>query len=331
MRRLRLLRRRRYRLLAAGGALLALAAGVYWLHAPAPPPPALSAAVRSETVRVGGRERRYLLYAPARLAPSPALVVLFHGSGQTGDGMRVASGYEFDRLADEHGFVTAYPDGYEGNWNDCRRAAGYPARRHGIDDAGLFVAIADATRAAYGTDRVFAVGYSNGGQFAFRLALEHPDRVAGVAVFAAGLPTEANCDCTPSERAVPVMVVNGTADPINPFDGGEVSIFGFGRRGAVRSSRDTAGYFAGLAGHAAPTVTRLPKEGEADGTWVERVRWGAGGPNEVVLDAVHGGGHAIPQPGYRPPRVLGRACRAVNGPAEVWDFFARQPRRKAGG
>lgn len=47
-------------------------------------------------------------------------MVLLHGSKQTGESLRKATGYAFDKLADQHGFVTVYPDAYERRWNDCR-------------------------------------------------------------------------------------------------------------------------------------------------------------------------------------------------------------------
>ena len=303
------------------------AASFYLLYAPAPPEPHLSAAIQSGTIRIGDRDRTYLLYVPARLPPSPPLVFVLHGSRQTADDMRISTGYEFERLADEKGFVAVYPNGYEKNWNDCRKRASYPARLLKIDDVGLFLGLIDRLQASIGINpkRVFAVGYSNGGQFAFRLALQQPERVAGIAVFGANLPTDDNSDCQHLGKAVPVMIVNGTSDPINPFDGGDVTIFGFANRGPVLSSRATAEYFANLSGHAEPKVKRLPAEGDSGGTFVEQFRWQESGKAEVILDAVHGGGHVIPQPIYRPKRILGRVSRAINGPAEVLSFFERQP------
>jgi polyhydroxybutyrate depolymerase len=46
-----------------------------------------------------------------------------------------------------------------------------------------------------------------------------------------------------------------------------------------------------------------------------------------VLMAVHGGGHVVPQPVYRPRRLLGGVTSAIDGPAEAWSFFRRQPSR----
>jgi polyhydroxybutyrate depolymerase len=59
--------------------------------------------------------------------------------------MRLFTGYEFDRLADQHGYIAIYPDGYRRNWNDCRKDATFPAKRDNIDDIGLHPN-ADCTR-----------------------------------------------------------------------------------------------------------------------------------------------------------------------------------------
>ena len=114
-------------------ALIGAAYAYYW-YSPAPPLPPLGAAIRRNTIRVGGEDRTYLTYVPANLPPQSALVIVLHGSGMDGARMRLCTGYEFDRLADRHGFVVLYPDGYRRNWNDCRKNATFPAKRENIDD-----------------------------------------------------------------------------------------------------------------------------------------------------------------------------------------------------
>jgi polyhydroxybutyrate depolymerase len=172
--------------------------------------------------------------------------------------------------------------------------------------------------------RIFVAGLSNGGHFVYRLALERPERLAGAAVFAANLPTGDNNLCAPRGAPPPIMIVNGTDDPINPFEGGRVTLFGFGDRGDVLSARQSAVYFAGRG---APLVSRIRARTRGDGSWVERAQWRIPGRSEVVLLAVHGGGHVVPQPVYRPPRLLGPVTTAIDGPAEAWRFFRRQPPR----
>jgi polyhydroxybutyrate depolymerase len=238
--------------------------------------------------------------------------------------VRAETGYGFDRLADRDGFVVAYPQGFEGHWNDCRRAADYAARRLNVDDVAFFEALVERLRRERGVDpaRVFVAGVSNGGHFVFRLALERPRRIAGAAAFAANLPAPDNNICDSRGQPPPMMIVNGTDDPINPYEGGTVTLFGFGNRGTVLSARDTARHFAGSA--ARPTIRRLDPRVRGDRSWVERAEWRTPGRNAVVLLSVHGGGHVVPQAVYRPRRLLGRATSAIDGPAEAWAFFRRQ-------
>ena len=269
-------------------------------------------------------ERPYLFYEPTKRAPSAPLVILLHGSRQTPEDLRRATGYAFERLADQHGFIAVYPQGYKRRWNDCRAGGRYAARRLQLDDVGFLAAIVEQLQSADGVDptRVFLAGYSAGGQLAFRVALEHPELVAAIAAFSANLPTDDNLACKPVGTSVPVMLINGTRDRINPYEGGRVSVFGFASRGTVRSAPASAGYFAALAGLATPERRQLAESGQSR---VEQWRWFERGTPEVVLLAVHGGGHVVPGPLAVFPRILGTVSDVLDGPREVWQFFARQP------
>jgi polyhydroxybutyrate depolymerase len=148
---------------------------------------------------------------------------------------------------------------------------------------------------------------------AFRLALEAPARFRAVAAVAANVPTPENFKCRRAGSGTSsVMIMNGTKDPLNPFNGGEVRFFGLFKRGRVRSSRESGQYFADL-NHIAGTPET------ADGFVV----WGNGGKVEVELVA-HGGGPVIPQPYWRYPRLQGPTPKEPNGPAVIWAFFERQ-------
>lgn len=324
-------RTRRGKALVAVAVLVVVltAAGVLLGYAPSlPPPDNLTGLLQRESLTVSGRERTFLSYVPAELPQKAPLLIVLHGSTQDAQGIREYSGYEFERLADAHKFLVAYPNGYEKNWNDCRRAATYPARALDIDDKGFLAALVSHTVTSRQADpaRVFVVGYSNGGQLAFRLALEMPDRFAGLAAIAANLPTDDNSICQKSGRAVPLAIVNGTNDPINPYGGGRVTLFGFGDRGTVVSSPETAAQFARLypeARERAPPV--MGEKGEH--AWVERMAWDVGGEPRVILYSVIGGGHVVPQPHYRAPRMLGRTTREFNAPQAIWTFFGALPPR----
>jgi polyhydroxybutyrate depolymerase len=217
---------------------------------------ALSSKPVERTLDAGGRERSLILYVPATLPPGAPLVIMLHGSTQTAASFRQSTGASFDALADRQGFVVAYLDGYKNNWDDCRKAASYPARADHIDDEAFVAAVVALLAKERGIDpkRVFAVGHSNGAQMAYRLALERPDLVAGIAAVSAGLPTPDNLDCREAKQPVAAIIINGMDDPINPWGGGQVPA-----RGTVISTLATADYFVTLAGQTAPPkVAELP-------------------------------------------------------------------------
>jgi polyhydroxybutyrate depolymerase len=161
---------------------------------------------------------------------------------------------------------------------------------------------------------------------AFRLALEAPTRFRAVAAIAANVPTDDNFKCKPAGAPTSsVMIMNGTEDPLNPFAGGEVQLYGFINRGKVRSSRASAQYFADL--NQIPGVSEAGETGAAGGVRVERTLWRNDAGVEIELVALHGGGHVIPQPYWRYPRILGPTPKEPNGPAVIWSFFERQRAR----
>ncbi len=278
------------------------------------------------SIEVGGIKRTYLTYMPRELAKGAPLVVVMHGSGENGAAVRLETGYAFDRLADDDGFAVVYPNAHAGYWNACSVVGNESSNTPGADDVGFLVGIVDKLIAEVGTDpgRVFAVGSSRGGSMALRLALEAPSRFRAVAAVSASVPAPGNFRCKPVGRGTSsVMIMNGTEDPIVPFGGGEVSLFGvFYKNGRMLSSRESGQYFANLT-----DLASAPEEDHtevADGISVEHVLWRDDSRVEVELVAIHGGGHGIPQPYRRRPRILGPSAMEPNGPAMIWAFFQRQ-------
>ena len=113
---------------------------------------------------------------------------------------------------------------------------------------------------------------------------------------------------------IPVMIVNGTADPINPSRGGMVSLGGT-KLGNVLSSEDTAKYWAKLLGVTAPPqIATLPHKGGRSS--VESMTWMKDGIPMVILYSVQNGGHAMPLAGDD-----------LDSPVAIWDFFSKLPSR----
>ncbi|MDH6218075.1 alpha/beta hydrolase family esterase [Streptomyces pseudovenezuelae] len=315
--------------------LTGAAAYGYFLHAPKPAEPRLSAPVTVDTITVDNRTRSYRAFVPADLPSGAPLLFVLHGSQQDGRTIRTATGYGFDKLAERHKFAVIYPDGYKRGWNDGRTSAVTPARKEEVDDEGLIAALVERFGRRHGVDpaRVFVTGFSNGGQMAFRLAARTPERIAAIAVIGAGLPTPDQWAVTEHKHPLPVLLIAGTRDPIMPYEGGEASIFGFQKRGTVRSAEATARAFADVNGITRPPIAWPPTESPLDGSGgtegapsVIETRYSEPGKNPVVAFTVSGGGHTIPNPDYRFPRLMGRTDDTLNSPAAIWDFFSETMR-----
>ncbi len=300
----------------------------YFVYTPEPERPQLSGILGKATIEVGGLKRSYRTYVPKGLPKGAPLVLVMHGSGEGPQAIRKDTGYAFERLADQHGFALAYPKSYGSDWNDCSIIGDKVQDGVSADDAAYLAAMVDRLVGELGIDasRVFASGVSSGGSMALRLALEQPGRYRAVAAVVANTPAPQNFQCKPAAQATSVLIMNGTEDPLVPYAGGEINLLGlFYKGGPIISSRASAQYLADWA-----HLTGQPQSSEnavAEGVRVEHTRWlPAGAGAEVELVTIHGGGHGLPQPYARRPRLLGPSPMAPDGPAMIWDFFARQPK-----
>jgi polyhydroxybutyrate depolymerase len=309
-------------LAALGAALFA-----YFIYSPDPPVPPLSGTLTRGSVDYDGLKRTYLTYVPKGLRKGAPLVVVMHGSGESGAQSRIETGYGFERLADAHGFALAYPDAISFDWNDCSKVGDFTVDGREVDDVGFLEALTDKLIAEGSVDpaRIFATGVSSGGFMSLRLALEAPSRFRAVAAVSANLPAPENFKCKPNGKGTSVMVMNGTKDPLVPFAGGESSLLGlFYKGGYVRSSHQSVQYFAALNAMDNPPETRQMQL--ADGVNVEHILWRDNTKVEVELVAIDGGGHGIAQPYWRRPRLLGPSPMEPDGPKIIWSFFERQRR-----
>jgi polyhydroxybutyrate depolymerase len=251
--------------------------------------------------------------------PQAPLVLALHG--RQGQGKNQAQLTGFDAVADAGGFIVVYPDGVERSWADGRGTT--PADEQNVDDVGFLTALVDHFIGKFAADRrrVYAAGMSNGAMMSYRLACERADRFAAIAPVAAQMGQRLAERCAPS-RPVSVISFVGTADPLVPFEGGEVS----GDRGPVISAAASRGKWAVFNGcEQGPAVTQEPDRAPTDETRVRReVHGSCREGSEVVFYVVEGGGHAWPG-GTRYLRewIIGRTSRDIDASRTAWEFFQR--------
>ena len=289
----------------------------YYIYVPVNPKPELSGTYTTHEIKSSGRMRSFSLYQPRSLKSGAPLLLVLHGSQSSGDRIRSSIVYEYDQYADEFGFLVAYPTGFENHWNDCRASASYSANLQDIDDIGfLRELVSQVGQLGISVTRVHAIGHSNGGHMAYRLALEAPDLVAGITAVSASLPIADNLGCSPSAQAVEVNIMNGTEDQINPYDGGVVELLGDASRGKVLSSVETAEYWAELAGAVGPTIRMLPERDGDRSTSVELSSWRGKEGISVKLYTLKGSGHVIPAHNDVFPRIIGPSAGDISA-AEI--------------
>jgi polyhydroxybutyrate depolymerase len=266
---------------------------------------------------LGGMERTFRYHLPAArgVGPRPFLIAL-HGHG--GDGRGMATLTHLDAVADEDGFVVAFPDGYDRQWNDGRGTTA-PAQA-GVDDVAFVSALIDHAVARWSVDprRVYVTGMSNGGMMAHRIGCELAARVAGIAPVAGTLPERSAAGCAPA-RPIPVVMFHGTDDGLVPYGGGAVRTTTLGR---VLSAPDTLARWAALDRCSAATTSNEPDRDPTDGTRVARRQHACPGGNTVALFTIEGGGHTWPGGlQYLPAAVIGHTSRDIDASRTIARFF----------
>jgi polyhydroxybutyrate depolymerase len=253
--------------------------------------------------------RSYRVYAPAARLARPALLIVLHGWMGSGAEIEARTNYRFDRLADRDGYVVAYPDAVAGQWH-----SGHPAETATDDDVGFLSALIDSLSRTYGVDphRIYVTGLSNGASMTYRLACERPGRIAAVAPVSGGLARALMQACAQaSRRPIPLLLIHGTADPVVPFDSGELEgnlAYWIRRNGCATTN---------------PAITYLPNADPGDGTRT-RVEHYAACRNgaDVILYAIEGGGHHWPN-GDEPFRLepRGNVPRDFDAADAIWSFL----------
>ena len=319
---------------AAAIGALALGILVFAVATPAPPdPPETTGRLLLAEMEWQGRTRTWITYLPERLAQPAPLVFAFPGSGQTGEALRLATNFGFEALADRDGFLLVYAEAWrEGGpggpeWNECRKNTLQPAHLENVDDVGFVLKVLERVAGEHVIDpaRVYAAGVSDGGQMAYRMATEHPDRFAAIAAVVAQQAAPENSNCLEPRGPISVLVMNGTLDPIIPYEGGEASLFGWFSAGQVQSIAGTIAHWKGVNGiTASGTREELPDLDAGDGSTVVRESWRAPSGHEVVLYSIVGGGHTIPGGSMGVPDfVLGPTNRDIDATEAIWAFFQR--------
>lgn len=289
-----------------------------------------AAPARADTINVNGTDRSYIVMrAPRKPAP---LVVVLHGKTQSGADMVTRTAWPL--IAKRDGFAVVFPDGLNQAWADARpdqrRAGSGPPE--GTDDIGFIAALVDKLVKDGTADakRVYVSGISNGGAMAMTLLCSRADLFAAGASVIMNLTDESAAACHPT-RPLPMLMMNGTVDPLIPYAGGRGTSY-FAANG-YWSTEKTLAFWRSLNGCATTdaAVTELPDRNPSDQSTVTQIASRCPPGHDVALYRVNNGGHRMPGmfPDARFPKVaaalLGPQNGDIDGAETIWAFFSRFP------
>lgn len=122
----------------------------------------LALAQGPDTLVYDGLDRTFTVYIPSSYEadqPMP-LVIALHSSGSSGRSLEILSG--LDAMAEEQGFIVAYPNSADVAWNDGRISNGWLPGVPETDDVGFINALIDHLEETYAVDpaRVYLGSHS---------------------------------------------------------------------------------------------------------------------------------------------------------------------------
>jgi polyhydroxybutyrate depolymerase len=236
------------------------------------------------------------------------------------------------QVAKREGLAVVFPDGLNHAWADARTKAGPELRGPpaGTDDVAFITKLVEKLVADGTADakRVYVTGVSNGGAMVMTLVCARADLfVAGASVIM-NLTDETAVTCHPS-RPLPMLIMNGTADPLIPYEGGRGSSY-FAADG-FWSTEKTVAFWRELNGCESDdaSVTDLPDKSPSDQSTVTRITSRCPAGHDVLFYRINEGGHRMPgfAPDARFPKVatglLGPQNADIDGAETIWAFFSQ--------
>lgn len=280
-------------------------------------------------LKAGGFDRLARVHVPKGYVAGtkPSLVLAFHGAGGSGTTMLENNGWA--AKSDEAGFILVAPDGlpafprlpanFRTNprlWNSGVLNPNTP--RAQIDDVAYVSQLLDElkNRISYDEAKVFVTGHSNGASMTFLLGAKLSDRLAAIAPVGGPM---AVVDPKPT-KPLPTLYIIGVADPLVPFNGGEVKL----PWGPPKTHPPIKDFLVPWA-KAIGCVNDPRPLADGDGLKKEEYSPMAG---KASLTCIYITGHGHEWPGGQgsglPESLIGPSSDALNATQVIWDFFAKQ-------
>lgn len=186
------------------------------------------------------------------------------------------------------------------------------------DDVAFLNQMLDELTTKFSVDssRIYAMGLSEGGFMSLRLGCALSDRLAAVAAVGAAMPK--TMICLPA-RPVPLLMLNGTSDPVVPYGGGTEHNLNL----STLSAEDSAKAWAKID-HCGekPERTKLPEKSKGGMETKVDTYNGCQQNSAVVLYSVKGAGNTWPGgEQYEAENTIGKTSQDLNANEVAWSFL----------
>ena len=188
--------------------------------------------VSTNFIEHNGLNREYLLYIPPNIDNRENLPVIFNFHGYLGQAEQFFNQTDLVEIANNNSVVLVYPQGSDlpvgaSHWNAAPSSSSSTSfvNKSSTDDIGFFKALLDEINQNNIIDlnRVYVIGYSNGGMFSYFLACNTENIIAAVGDVAGTMLNGTFNSCNPSSP-IPILKIHGTSDRVvsyNGYDEGE--------------------------------------------------------------------------------------------------------------
>ena len=269
-------------------------------------------APKKEIINIDGKKREYYLSLPEDTSKPFPLIINFHGFLSHAIEQQEFS--QMDNYAHLNGVGVIYPEGINKSWNIGKDMMSEE------NDIGFVNALIDSVTSKYNidSDRIYACGFSNGGEFSYELMCGLSNKIAAFGSVGGNFIINEKRSCN-INREIPLIHIHGTKDRLAKYNG---------YNGYFLSTISSVDFWAKHNQLDKMVVENIEDIHKKDRTTVEKYTFYKDNSDTKVihLKVINGGHVWLGSPTFDPfyqKLLFGRNNHEINSSKELVDFFLK--------
>ena len=269
-------------------------------------------APKKEIINIDGKKREYYLSLPEDTSKPFPLIINFHGFLSHAIEQQEFS--QMDNYAHLNGVGVIYPEGINKSWNIGKDMMSEE------NDIGFVNALIDSVTSKYNidSDRIYACGFSNGGEFSYELMCGLSNKIAAFGSVGGNFIINEKRSCN-INREIPLIHIHGTKDRLAKYNG---------YNGYFLSTISSVDFWAKHNQLDKMVVENIEDIHKKDRTTVEKYTFYKDNSDTKVihLKVINGGHVWLGSPAFDlfyQKLLFGRNNHEINSSKELVDFFLK--------